>query len=445
MVGWQRPHVNADGEAITLYEHKDQSTYHHGDPIADVFAVLARPNSCVLAVADGCGWGIKPRLAARCAVHGSLEHLNEKLFSSGSSERFTTQDIFHAMYRSLETAQKTIIKHGGTTTTLCLAVVVELAEAKAGNHWGVCVVSVGDSVCYVWRHATQEVHEVTAAIRGGQERNLRDAGGCLGADMGDHPDLSNLFCCFAPVAEDDLVFLSSDGVSDNFDPVTLREAIPESADVLSSTSLTPPPAPRQPTTSPPRLSPYSTSSPNSSSSSSTPRLPALSPSERHQQSLLRLSTILREATSPENTLSATDIKDAVRNHVIEVTEEKRRFLEQVWAAANHSTLTSSERREQDKKIGQNVKQLPGKLDHATVAVYKVGGVRLGGRGGEQPALHHHHHHHHMTRPHAATQSFCMVDYPSPATNDQGLAHRLLKSYSTREVSRDRLAPTNAES
>ncbi|CAI8034297.1 PP2C-like domain-containing protein CG9801 [Geodia barretti] len=136
VVGWQRPQSNADGESITLYEHKDQSTYHHGDPIADVFAILARPNSCILAVADGCGWGIKPRLAARCAVHGSIEHLNEKLFSSSSAEKFTTQDVFHVMYRSLHTAQKRIIQHGGTTTTLCLAVVVELAEAKAGNRWG---------------------------------------------------------------------------------------------------------------------------------------------------------------------------------------------------------------------------------------------------------------------------------------------------------------------
>ena len=390
VVGWQRPRSNADGESITLYEHKDQTTYHHGDPIADVFAIIAHPNSCILAVADGCGWGIKPRLAARCAVHGSIEHLNDKLFRPPWSERFTTQDVFHVMYRSLHTAQKRIIDHGGTTTTLCLAMVVELAEARAGNRWGLCVVSVGDSVCYVWRHEAQEVHEVTAAIREGKERNLRDAGGCLGADMGDHPDLTNLFCCYAPVAEHDLVFLSSDGVSDNFDPVTLRQALPESSETSPTSSLTPPSV-SQHTTSP--------------ASPSTPTLPILAPSERQNLALLRLTNLLRDVCASKE-LNATNVKEAVKNYVIDATEEKRLFLEQVWAAANHSTLTTAERREQDRKIGHTVKQLPGKLDHATIAVYQVGRVVE-----EDSMLH-------VRRPHSATQSFCMVDHP----NEQGLTH-----------------------
>ena len=411
MVDWQRPQSNADGEAITLYEHKDQTTYHHGDPIADVFAILTRPNSCILAVADGCGWGIKPRLAARCAVYGSIEHLNEKLFRSSSAERFTTQDIFHVMYRSLHTAQKKIIEHGGTTTTLCLAMVVELTEAKAGNRWGVCVVSVGDSVCYVWRHESQEVHEVTAAIRDGKERNLRDAGGCLGADMGDHPDLTNLFCCFAPVTEHDIVFLTSDGVSDNFDPVTLRQALSESSEMTHS--------------SPMPHSQYTTSQqdPSSSSSSSSTTSPSrvLTPSERHNMTVLRLSGLLRDLqTSKETPLNATDVKEAVKNFVIEATEEKRHFLEQVWAGARQSTLTPAERRAQDRKIGQTVKQLPGKLDHATVAVYQVGRSECAVRG--DPSILH------VKRPHAMTQSFCLVDHP----DDQGDTHSQLQlgSHST---------------
>ena len=393
VVGWQRPQSNADGDSITLYEHKDQSTYHHGDPIADVYAILARPNSCILAVADGCGWGIKPRLAARCAVHGCIEHLNEKLFSSSSYEKFTTQDIFHVMYRSLHTAQKRIIKQGGTTTTLCLAVVVELAEPKAGNRWGVCVVSVGDSVCYVWRHESQEVHEITAAIRDGIERNLRDAGGCLGSDVGDHPDLTNLFCCFAPVSEQDMVFLSSDGISDNFDPVTLRQAVPESSDVTQS-SFTSHPVPQHTASQPPSPPP------------SPQHRRVLTPSERHNMTVHRLGSLLRDAqASKETTLNATDVKEAVKNFVIEATEEKRHFLEHVWAEASHSVLTPAKRREQDRKIGQTVKQLPGKLDHATIAVYQVG------RAGADAILH-------VRRPHLVTQSFCMVDPP----DDQGHTH-----------------------
>ena len=418
MAGWQRPAPNADGESITLYEHKDKTTFHHGDPIADVFAILARSNSCILAVADGCGWGIKPRLAARCAVHGSIEHLNEKLFqknllSSTPPERLkTVQDVFHVMYRSLHNAQTCIIEHKGTTTTLCLAVAVELVEPKAGNKWGVCVVSVGDSVCYVWRHESQEVHEVTAAIREGKERNARDAGGCLGADIGDHPDLTNLCCCYAPVADGDLVFLCSDGVSDNLDPVTLREALSESTGAPYNSLET-----QEQHTTTATEQPLTTQTPNTTASTHpAPSLPILAPPERHSWAMERLSSLLRRESerNEHGRLTATSVKDAVRNYVIEVTEDKRNFLEQMWSQGNQGTLTPAERREQDKKIGQTVKRLPGKLDHATIAVYQVGKT-----ASESPVRHH------VRRPHAATQSFCLVDHPQPHYPNDDNHHLLL--------------------
>lgn len=355
VVCWNRPQAMADGDSVTLYDLKEGSTSHHGDPIADVFAILARPNSCILAVADGCGWGPKPRLAARCAVRGSIEHLNSKLFqmTSEHSEQISTHDIFHAMYRAMHSAQKCIIKHGGTTTTLCLAVVVELAEIKAGNKWGVCVVSVGDSVCYVWRHNMEEVHEITMAFAEGQERNQMDSGGCLGADMGDHPDLTNLHCCYAPLADNDIVFLVSDGVSDNFDPVTLREGIPESCIVTNPGCTSPSPP------SPLDISPLSS-------------VPTLSPIQRKHLATMRMSTLLKDTRAKKHSLNATNVKETVRNYAVQITEEKRGFLEQVGIESLSRALTPAERRVQDKQIGNTVKQLPGKLDHATIAVYQVG-------------------------------------------------------------------------
>lgn len=355
-MGWNQPETMADGDSVTLYDLKEGTTSHNGDPIADVFAVLARPNSCILAVADGCGWGIKPRLAARCAVHGSIEHLNSKLFGvtpRQPSEQLTTQDIFHAMYRALHTAQKRILEHGGTTTTLCLAVIVELAEAKAGNKWGVCVVSVGDSLCYVWRYDTEEVYEITVPIAEGKERNQSDSGGCLGADFGDHPDLTNLHCCYAPLTDNDIVFLASDGVSDNFDPVTLRQAVPES----SITS-----------------NPTSTSSPPSLETSPISSVPALSPIQRKHLATMHMSTLLKAARAKNHSLNASTMKATVTNYVLEVTGEKRKFLEEVGIETLSKALTPAERREQDKRIGHTVKQLPGKLDHATIAAYQVGRI-----------------------------------------------------------------------
>lgn len=50
-----------------------------GNPVADVFGLIARENCCMLALADGVNWGDRARLAARCAVRGAIDHLNENL------------------------------------------------------------------------------------------------------------------------------------------------------------------------------------------------------------------------------------------------------------------------------------------------------------------------------------------------------------------------------
>ena len=53
-----------------------------GEPIADAFAVCARRNSALLIVADGVNWGEKSMLAARCAVYGCVQFINQQLFSA---------------------------------------------------------------------------------------------------------------------------------------------------------------------------------------------------------------------------------------------------------------------------------------------------------------------------------------------------------------------------
>ena len=375
MVHWYRPKPQADGQSITLYEHKAGSTQHHGDPIADVYAVVARPNSCIIVVADGVNWGIKPRLAARCAVHGSVDHLNSKLFDCPKLPA-TTQDIFHIILRSFHSAQKMIIEHGGTTTTLCVAVVVELQDSKAGSKWGLCVVSVGDSLCYVWRSEEQEVFEVTSEMHVGKERNPRDCGGCLGCDLGDRPDLSNLICCFVPLSEDDIVFVMSDGIVDNLDPVILKDAvsISQQSTPTVSTIATPPfPPPASSAlalqgSDEGDLSPTHPQGPNPA----VP-VPIVNPERRQRLLLMNLTRLLREKTaSVERRLNATDVKEVLINHAIEVTDEKRRYLEQCWNELDKPDLSVSEKRANDRKIGQHIKQLPGKLDHATIAAYCIG-------------------------------------------------------------------------
>lgn len=42
--------------------------------------MCVRGNNAVLMVADGVNWGEKSRLAARCALYGSMKYINTQIF-----------------------------------------------------------------------------------------------------------------------------------------------------------------------------------------------------------------------------------------------------------------------------------------------------------------------------------------------------------------------------
>ena len=62
--------------------------------------------------------------------------------------------------------------------------------------------------------------------------------GALGPVDGINPELSNLTCSLTFVHPGDIVFLTSDGVSDNFDPVVGKFCIPAKSDAQSKSTLT---------------------------------------------------------------------------------------------------------------------------------------------------------------------------------------------------------------
>ena len=198
----------AYGLAVSLYERNVLEGHGlSGDPIADVYAILAHPNSAILAVADGSSWGIKPRLAAKCAVRAVMETISSKL--TGITQ---VKDVFLAMDTALWDAQKLILKNEGTMTTLSVAVIVQLAGSQ---QWGLCTMSLGDSPIFVYQPSQHRLLQVS------HEPNdivkvLTDCGGCLGPCKGDYPDLSNLNFTFMPISPGDIVFAATDGIADNF-------------------------------------------------------------------------------------------------------------------------------------------------------------------------------------------------------------------------------------
>lgn len=62
------------------------------------------------------------------------------------------------------------------------------------------------------REFTQGSHDIMSM------RDMRDALGALGPVDGRNPELGNLTLSMTVVESSDIIFLTSDGISDNFDP-----------------------------------------------------------------------------------------------------------------------------------------------------------------------------------------------------------------------------------
>jgi hypothetical protein len=215
---WNLCHHRAYGIACSLYENNPVANYTVGDPIADVFALLARKNSSILVLADGVNWGPRSRLAARCAVRACTNYINRNLFFSNGNggKTLTTHDVFKIMCRGFDAAQEFILQRKGTMTTLCCCVVVKLRDAAnssstSGGSWAVCTLSIGDSTAYVF-NKTRGVFELTQGARNvHDDRDMRNVGGALGHVYGNKPDVSNLNYSLMYIKENDIVFLVSDG------------------------------------------------------------------------------------------------------------------------------------------------------------------------------------------------------------------------------------------
>ncbi|XP_065906122.1 PP2C-like domain-containing protein CG9801 [Dysidea avara] len=356
IVNWRNGKQFADGASASLYDKIPGKNKHSGDPIADVFAVVVHDNSSILAIADGVNWGHKPRLAARCAIHGALSHIINKFFSSKSDGPRTTHDIFHTLLRSFQFAQESILKHEGTTTTLCIAIVCELMPPKGPTRWGCCLVSVGDSLAYVYRRRLNVVEELTSVIHVGSERDMRDCGGCLGPHIGTEPDLENLFLIFAPVEESDIIFLTTDGVSDNFDPVVRKEA-------QSMKSMHQVPYDSDPDTPTDNATPYSLGKDH------VEPLPFLTPSERHAHSLKHMTNVIHTYSHNDISLiTAANVAVDLITSCVTATDQQRLYLEENVLSDD---CTPEERRQNYRQVKKALKNLPGKLDHATAVAYEV--------------------------------------------------------------------------
>jgi hypothetical protein len=188
------------------------------------------------------------RLAARSAIQGSLEYIDTAVFGQGpGGTATTTREVFISLLRSFWEAHACILETGGSLTTLTVVIVLPLSDDKYFGQYVCCCCNVGDSLGYVYSkvHGVREFTQFSHNIN--DMRDMRDALGALGPVDGNKPELGNLTLSMTIVDQGDIVFLTSDGISDNFDPV-----VGKFAEAFFSASQIAQPAP---TTVQPKLAP----------------------------------------------------------------------------------------------------------------------------------------------------------------------------------------------
>ncbi|XP_043654227.1 PP2C-like domain-containing protein CG9801 [Drosophila teissieri] len=441
---WRMECDFAYGISVSLYETSMLTKEPMGNPIADCYGMVVRGDSAAMAMADGVNWGDGARLAARSAVHGCLDYLDRAVFGQALECRATTtQEVFVSLLRSLWEGHGCILEVGGALSTLTIAVVLPLDGAP--GKYVVCSCNVGDSLGYVYskkhgvRELTQASHDISSM------RDMRDALGALGPADGNKPELSNLTFSMTCIESGDIVFLTSDGISDNFDPVVGKFAEAWTPDVKLQTSghgktanlapkrqnksasaiyarlhpSTPPtrPARQSKAGSPPNNAPsrpkYMRSQtliePRQGLVSAPPPsvvpqripksisgLPLVTGPQRHALTLYRLEDLLSYGINGTFSpcVSARRLCHLLIDFVRMITSARRKTLEQRELFYKLSTGPDGAKREvqlnrmQHRAARKRVVDssafiaLPGKLDHATVMAYTVGGGEEHNNGNE---------------------------------------------------------------
>eukprot|EP01122_Echinamoeba_exundans_P009097 TRINITY_DN3138_c0_g1_i1.p1 TRINITY_DN3138_c0_g1~~TRINITY_DN3138_c0_g1_i1.p1 ORF type:complete len:1118 (+),score=161.61 TRINITY_DN3138_c0_g1_i1:1174-4527(+) len=206
--------------------------------VCDQFYVRAMGNRTVFALADGCGWGSRPREAAIRAAEAVVEQIADRTVQLKINDTIDCKTVllrsFNVAHRAIIEGKEDVFMAG--TTTLLAGVLAEVDSEK--NEWAAVVVSVGDCKCFVYNKNTDTVSDLTMGNRSNLH-DARDPGGRLGPyfESGD-PDLRNLAAYFWPLHEGDVLFAVSDGVHDNIEPEALGKSPFQTAEILKATRHT---------------------------------------------------------------------------------------------------------------------------------------------------------------------------------------------------------------
>lgn len=234
-------------------------------------------------------------------------------------------------------------------------------------------------------------------------RDMRDALGALGPVDGKNPELNNLTLSMSILEPGDIIFITSDGVSDNFDPVVGKFAVlpPSPKEMRRNASIRLQNQQRAASAS------SSTKAQEKSSSAQRPKflrsntsimghsnispnrkcevlrskegLPIVKAFQRHELTLLRMEDLLNKGISgyEQQCGTAKQLCKMLVDFSFKITAAKRHFLEDVDLYYEEQNkilveLSMKEQKSRRKKCLEKISTMPGKLDHASVVAYTVG-------------------------------------------------------------------------
>lgn len=196
-------------------------------------------------------------------------------------------------------------------------------------------------------------------------RDMRDALGALGPVDGINPELGNLTVSMSELEAEDIVFLASDGISDNFDPVVGKFAIPRKISKRSKTPTTEPmdDNAREPLDidKEPFILDFN--------------LPVVEAHQRHELTLLRMEDLIVNGVNEGDGTCETSrqICEQMIDFAEKLTIAKRRILEDPDLYKNDDLeVNAAGQRMRRRKVGEKLAMVPGKLDHASIVAYTVG-------------------------------------------------------------------------
>lgn len=362
------------------YETANQEEPHRraGDPIADSFSVLVTPAFRLVVLGDGVNWGSGAAAAASRAVAAATDHLSHSLSTlsripDSTTTTTTTRDVCVCLLRAFSAAQESILADDeATITTLTVAVVVR--SSTDINGFIVMTCTVGDSFAFIYSpphdddgSKTGRVREVTTAAHNNR-RDMRDALGALGPVTQDRrPGLANLSIGVTTATPGDVLFVTSDGISDNFDPVVgrlVRQSRIKNTDAPADT---------------------------------IDHRPQVTGQERQELMLARMAHVI-DCSSRSSSSSAAkchrcptvtrrrretradSVCRSLVSFAVQVTQEKRDILSRVPCVSpterqeegkKKNLLAEDEDRSRRRKVAGLLSRAPGKLDHATVAAVVI--------------------------------------------------------------------------